>query len=105
MIPLSDNSGLRLTTAIYFTPDGRSIHEKGITPDIVIALDETAVAPPEENQEQDEVDLQQEGNPSDEQDEGEKTKDEVEEFLKRDAQLQRAVDVLRGILIFEKQSI
>ncbi len=105
VIPLSDNSGLRLTTATYFTPDGRSIHEKGITPDIVIALDETAVAPPEENQEQDEVDLQQEGNPSDEQDEGEKTKDEVEEFLKRDAQLQRAVDVLRGILIFEKQSI
>jgi carboxyl-terminal processing protease len=39
VIPLSDNSGLRLTTALYYTPDGRSIHEKGIAPDIVVALD------------------------------------------------------------------
>ena len=36
IIPLSDGSGLRLTTAKYFTPKGRSIHGKGITPDIVI---------------------------------------------------------------------
>src|SRR5437867_4264087 len=35
IIPLSDGSGLRLTTAKYFTPKGRSIHGKGITPDIV----------------------------------------------------------------------
>src|SRR5438876_914637 len=33
IIPLSDGSGLRLTTAKYFTPKGRSIHGKGITPD------------------------------------------------------------------------
>jgi carboxyl-terminal processing protease len=36
IIPLSDGSGLRLTTAKYFTPKGRSIHGKGITPDIVV---------------------------------------------------------------------
>ncbi|MFZ3208047.1 MAG: S41 family peptidase, partial [Geobacteraceae bacterium] len=36
IIPLSDNSGLRLTTARYFTPSGRSIQAKGITPDIVV---------------------------------------------------------------------
>ena len=36
IIPLSDGSGLRLTTASYYTPKGRSIHGKGITPDIVI---------------------------------------------------------------------
>ncbi|MBJ6727579.1 caspase family protein [Geomonas sp. Red875] len=34
IIPLSDGSGLRLTTARYFTPSGRSIQGKGITPDI-----------------------------------------------------------------------
>jgi len=38
IIPLSDGSGLRLTTAKYFTPKGRSIHGKGITPDIVVEL-------------------------------------------------------------------
>lgn len=32
--PLEDGSGLRLTTALYYTPDGRSIQEVGIEPDI-----------------------------------------------------------------------
>jgi carboxyl-terminal processing protease len=36
IIPLSDGSGLRLTTAKYYTPKGRMIHEKGIMPDIVV---------------------------------------------------------------------
>lgn len=33
---LSDGSCLKLTTAQYFTPDGRNIHGEGITPDIVL---------------------------------------------------------------------
>jgi carboxyl-terminal processing protease len=36
IIPLSDGSGLRLTTAKYFTPKGREINGKGITPDIIV---------------------------------------------------------------------
>jgi carboxyl-terminal processing protease len=36
IIPLSDGSALRLTTARYYTPSGKIIQEKGITPDIVI---------------------------------------------------------------------
>jgi carboxyl-terminal processing protease len=36
IIPLSDDSGLRLTTARYYTPKGRSIQAKGITPDIIV---------------------------------------------------------------------
>jgi carboxyl-terminal processing protease len=36
VIPLSDGSGLRITTAKYFTPNHRSIQEKGITPDIIV---------------------------------------------------------------------
>ena len=34
--PLEDGSGLRLTTALYYTPSGRSIQEVGIAPDIVV---------------------------------------------------------------------
>ncbi len=37
VIPLEDDSGLRLTTARYYTPSGRSIQAKGITPDILVA--------------------------------------------------------------------
>ena len=37
IFPLQDGSGLRLTTAHYFTPSGRSIDHVGITPDIELA--------------------------------------------------------------------
>jgi carboxyl-terminal processing protease len=36
ILPLGDGSGLRLTTAKYYTPKGRSIQSTGITPDIVV---------------------------------------------------------------------
>jgi len=36
IIPLNDGSGLRLTTALYYTPGGRSIQEVGIGPDILV---------------------------------------------------------------------
>ncbi len=38
IIPLSDGAGSRLTTAKYFTPKGRSIQGKGITPDVVVEI-------------------------------------------------------------------
>ncbi|OPY80912.1 MAG: Carboxy-terminal processing protease CtpB precursor [Syntrophorhabdus sp. PtaU1.Bin058] len=36
IFPLGDGSAVRLTTAKYFTPKGRSIQAEGITPDIVV---------------------------------------------------------------------
>ena len=36
ILPLDENSALRLTTARYYTPNGRSIQAKGIEPDVVI---------------------------------------------------------------------
>jgi len=36
IIPLNSNSAIKLTTARYFTPNGRSIQAKGIVPDIVV---------------------------------------------------------------------
>jgi carboxyl-terminal processing protease len=80
IIPLPDGSGLRLTTARYFTPKGRSIHGKGITPDIVIE-------PPK-----DEATAVKPGTPplSD------------AELMKRDVQLQRAIEILKATRILEK---
>jgi carboxyl-terminal processing protease len=37
ILPLEDGSALRLTTARYYTPNGRSIQAKGIEPDIIVA--------------------------------------------------------------------
>ncbi|MFO1320935.1 MAG: S41 family peptidase [Burkholderiales bacterium] len=36
VIPLGDGTALKLTTARYYTPEGRSIQSKGITPDVVV---------------------------------------------------------------------
>jgi len=36
VVPLSENSAIKLTTARYFTPNGRSIQAHGIVPDIII---------------------------------------------------------------------
>jgi len=36
IIPLEDGSALRLTTALYFTPSGVTINEKGVQPDVVV---------------------------------------------------------------------
>jgi carboxyl-terminal processing protease len=38
IIPLSDGSALRLTTARYYTPSGRVIQENGIEPDIIVEM-------------------------------------------------------------------
>lgn len=40
VMPLSGGRALKLTTSRYFTPSGESIHERGITPDIVVISDD-----------------------------------------------------------------
>ena len=42
--PLEGGSGLRLTTALYYTPSGRSIQEVGISPDISVSRHVTVAA-------------------------------------------------------------
>ena len=42
IIPLSDGTGVRLTTALYYTPSGRSIQAEGIEPDIAIPFEQPA---------------------------------------------------------------
>jgi carboxyl-terminal processing protease len=44
ILPLDDESALRLTTARYFTPNGRSIQAVGITPDVVVELPKPTLA-------------------------------------------------------------
>jgi carboxyl-terminal processing protease len=41
VIPLNDGSAIRLTTSLYYTPSGRSIQAKGITPDIIVKRENT----------------------------------------------------------------
>jgi carboxyl-terminal processing protease len=91
IIPLSDGSGLRLTTAKYYTPKGRSIHGKGIAPDIIVEGPKTSVAtppPPEGGSTPPKPGPTVETKPGDE--------------LKRDPQLQRALDLLKAMRILDR---
>ena len=102
ILPLSDGSALRLTTAKYYTPSHRVIHEKGLAPDIEVPMSED-----------EEAAVQLRRMP------GGKTN--LEDALKgfdparrqavrelaladRDAQLERAVDLLKGIGMFGKRA-
>ena len=39
IFPLNDRSAIRMTTALYYTPSGDSIHKVGVTPDIEVKSD------------------------------------------------------------------
>jgi carboxyl-terminal processing protease len=80
IIPLSDGSGLRLTTAKYFTPKGRSIHGKGITPDVV-------------------VEVPKEPTPKDR---PLPSADPIED-MKKDVQLQKAIEVIKTLRTAKSQ--
>jgi len=90
ILPLSDGSALRLTTAKYYTPSHKVIHGKGITPDVVV---------PMSADEERHLAMKRAGVPLDALDE--KERDLIKNA--RDSQLERATDMLKGILLYDKQ--
>lgn len=105
IIPLKDGSGLRLTTARYYTPSGRSIQAKGIVPDIVVKPSKpeeekevvTPKLPAEKDLERHLMDVEK-GVPK----EKEKLKkEEVKEKKPVDNQLERALELLKSWDIFK----
>ena len=124
ILPLDDNSALRLTTARYFTPKGRSIQATGIVPDIVIenpiVIPETKVEDKnrptlrEENlpghlrnpNTKSEPSKQPEQNSKPEQvpDQDNKTVQPAppQEGSENDAQLKRALELLKGWDVFKQ---
>lgn len=100
LISLTDGSGLRLTTAKYYTPKGTSIQGVGIAPDIVVKLDGKGERDFAVVRERDlEKHLKNEQSDEDQKIE-ERTPFEVDE--KDDTQLQRAIDTLKAWKVFEK---
>jgi carboxyl-terminal processing protease len=102
---LKDGSGLRLTTARYYTPSGRSIQAKGITPDIVVRPlqpEEEKVSPitklpMEKDLERHLTDVKKE--PPKEKEKP--NKEEVREKKPVDYQLERALELLKSWEIFK----
>jgi carboxyl-terminal processing protease len=110
IIPLKDGSGLRLTTARYYTPSGRSIQAKGIVPDIIVKPsrpeeEKESVAPKfpaEKDLERHLMDLEK-GEPKEKEkpkEKGKPKKEEVKEKKPVDYQLERALELLKSWDIF-----
>jgi carboxyl-terminal processing protease len=118
ILPLDDNSALRLTTARYFTPKGRSIQATGIVPDIVMDNPTPQESKAEEKRRSGvrEENLPghlpngQQQQPSQQQPEqGEKEKlvppasgPTGDETIDNDAQLKRALDMLKSWDVFKQ---
>ncbi len=114
IIPLADGAGLKLTTARYYTPKGRSIQAKGITPDIYVPSMDIAAATGKGEPEIHEKDL---ANhilaPGKDEGEGTPAKDKPptpvpngrpDEGRARDYQLARALELVRGLDLVQKIS-
>ncbi len=122
ILPLEDGSALRLTTARYYTPNGRSIQARGIEPDILVGDGRVAsAAHPGPMREQDiarhlrgesekgpaAAPAKQEPAPSDGTPEPKETIQEPETGKEgaKDPQLDRAVELLKGWELFKTRFI
>jgi carboxyl-terminal processing protease len=113
IMPLAGDGAMRLTTARYYTPSGRSIQNLGVAPDIIVEQrppqDEAAAADETKNRQRSEADLRGTlSNDSLTEDEKKQLQEErriAEEAAKKrndDYQMAYAVDLLRGLSVLHK---
>jgi carboxyl-terminal processing protease len=107
VVPLRGEGAMRLTTARYYTPSGRSIQALGVSPDIIVeqpqraAEEETAEAEPPERSEADlRGSLKNDSLTEDERrliEEERAIAEATAELRKEDYQLAYAIDILKGL--------
>jgi carboxyl-terminal processing protease len=104
---LRNGSAVKLTTARYFTPNGRSIQAKGIIPDISLKTLKLSASDSNDGASFSESDLDGRlSNPNgdkDDTDTGAKTKKETENLAETDFQLFEALNLLKGLHILNQQ--
>ena len=91
ILPLQDGSALRLTTAKYYTPSHKVIHEQGITPDITVPMSD-----------EEDRDIQLQRAPGGLESLSEKDRERATNA--HDPQLERAMDLLKAITLFTDRS-
>ena len=99
----SDNlTGIRLTTARYYTPSGESIQGKGIVPDIIIEQGEFESFDFKRFSESDLKDSLDKNNEEDVEENADNELSEFEKRLEIDYQLRRAFDLVQGVSLFNE---
>jgi len=105
VLPLNGDHALKLTTARYFTPQGRSIQAKGITPDITV--NQGQFTPAKDGRYYKESDLKGHlENPKDgaKPTAAEKIAQSTQVFVDNDYQLQQALIVLKGMKVLSARA-
>ena len=97
VVPINENSAIKLTTAKYFTPNGRSIQALGISPDLVIERAE--IKPFKTSNRAREKNLTGHLNTESK---GEKASSSQPTNIMADNQLYEALNILRGIKLLKK---
>jgi len=96
-------AGIRLTTARYYTPSGMSIQGKGIVPDIIVEQGTFESFNYKRYSESDLKDsLDKKENNKKNQDTNKETISQKEERLAKDFQLQRALDLIKGLSLYQE---
>jgi len=106
VIPINNERAIKLTTALYFTPNGRSIQAQGITPDIVV--ERVKVTRLESAARTTEADLAGHlgnGNGGEERSaaDREREKEGRDDWLDRDNQIFEALNVLKGLNLYAQR--
>jgi carboxyl-terminal processing protease len=104
VVPLSEESAIKLTTARYFTPNGRSIQAHGIAPDIVVERAKVEMLPRGDSVT--EADLQRHltnGDGKAERDSRSRRESKQDELFASDNQLYEALNLLKGLNILGVQ--
>jgi carboxyl-terminal processing protease len=107
ILPMTGGTALKLTTARYYTPSGRSIQATGIVPDVV--TEEAKVTKREKTSEDAIKESDLSGHLENKKSNGKKGKTETKPTVKLDTsgedyQLQEALNLLKGISIFKSQA-
>jgi len=105
ILPMNNDAALKLTTARYYTPSGRSIQAEGIKPDIVLNKIEIASVELEEDLGIKESDLagHLDNDKSDDNDETDVSKSTEEPLVKKDYAVYEALNLLKGLNILSHQ--
>lgn len=106
IIPLSDGSAIKLTTARYYTPKGRSIQGVGIKPDIEISAGKIVLTKSHFSLKESDLENHLVGEQEKIMDNSTKSEEDADkpEDINNDIQLKSAVDVLKGLIIYGKKS-
>jgi carboxyl-terminal processing protease len=97
VLPLSDSRAIKLTTALYFTPNGRSIQAEGIAPDIEV--ERAKVTAYENTRQITEADLSGHLDNANGASSDKKSSKVTSELLADDNQLYEALALLKGLNI------